>query len=94
MDRVCVDSGVLMESGPEDWALGMSRAEGPRKFEMEKSAIDEAYRAQIRNLFQLFYFASCSAADKNALPKFKADIEAIRRAYIQALSIFSDHNQM
>ena len=83
-----------MESVSEDWALGMSRAEGPRKFEMEKSAIDEAYCRQIRDLFGAFHFATCKAADKNAMARFKSDLEALRRAYIQALSIFSDHNQM
>jgi len=90
---------VLMrnvESGPEDWALGarVSTAEGPRKFEMEKAAIDEAYCRQIKDLFGAFHFASCKAAEKNALAKFKADLEALRRSYIQALSIFSDHHQM
>jgi len=84
-----------MESGPEDWALGMSRAEGPRKFEMEKAAIDAAYRDHIKKLFDAYYFVAGGGKDKEAsLAKFKGNLEALRRAYIQALSIFSDHHQM
>jgi len=72
----------------------MSAGAGPRKFEMEKAAIDEAYRDHIKKMFDAFYCSTCSAADKNALQKFKANIDTIRRAHVQALSIFSDHNQM
>jgi len=84
-----------MESGSEDWALGMSRAEGPRKFEMEKAAIDEAYRDHIKKLFEVFYSSVAAGKDKEAyLAKFKGNLEVLRRAHIQALSIFSDRNQM
>lgn len=95
MARVYLGSRVLMPYfSPSELEPMMSTDAGPRKFEMEKAAIDEAYCRQIKDLFSAFHFATCKAAEKNALAKFKADLDALRRAHIQALSIFSDHHQM
>jgi hypothetical protein len=87
-------------------ALVMSTAEGPRKFELEKAALDAAYQAQIGEQFKAYFFATISdqcdehdalakfkARDERAaLAKFKAASEALYRAHVHALSIFSDHN--
>lgn len=73
----------------------MSAEVGPRKFEMEKAAIDAAYRDHIRKLFDAYYFSTGGNIDKHdALAKFKGNIEALRRAHVQAISVFSEHDQM
>jgi len=70
----------------------MSTDVGPRKFEAEKAAIDEAYRDQIKDLFAAFYFAASKSADRKFLAKFKADLDALSRAHVHALSVFSEHD--
>lgn len=72
----------------------MSAAEGPRKFDMEKAALGEAYRDHIKKMFEVFYFATCTASEKNTLHRFKSNLETLRRAYVQAISIFSEHDQI
>lgn len=72
----------------------MSADVGPRKWALEKAALDEAYQEKIRVLFGAFYFASVSTSEKNALEVFKANLETLRRAHTKAISIFSDHDQM
>lgn len=69
----------------------MSTAEGPRKWEVEKDAIDEAYADHIKKLFDVYYLGATFGGDKEALAKFKGAVEALRRARVHALSIFSDH---
>ena len=75
----------------------MSADGGPRKFELEKSAIDEAYRDQIKALFEMYYCDVGSnehSGKASSIVRFKQRLEALRRAHIQALSVFSDHDQM
>jgi hypothetical protein len=83
-----------IDAGPEDWALGMSTDAGPRKFATEKAAIDAAYQAQLGEQFKAYFFNTVSGQrdEKDALAKFKAASEALRRAYVHALSVFSDHD--
>jgi hypothetical protein len=71
----------------------MSTAEGPRKFETEKAAIDAAYQAQLGEQFKLYFFATVGGQrdERDALAKFKAASEALYRAHVHALSVFSDH---
>jgi len=67
----------------------MSEARGPRTWEAEKDAIDEAYHDHVKKLFDVY----CLGKDeKDALTKFKVALESARRAHVRALSVLSEHD--
>jgi hypothetical protein len=67
----------------------MSETRGPRTWEAEKAAIDEAYHDRIKCIFDIY----CIGKDEHdALTKFKSAMESARRAHIRALSVLSDHD--
>jgi hypothetical protein len=73
----------------------MSIDAGPRKFEGEKAAIDEAYADHIKKLFEVYYLGSTTGSgcnDKEALLRFKSNVETLRRAHVHALSVFSEYD--
>lgn len=70
----------------------MSIEAGPRKWEMEKAAIDAAYADHIKKLFEVYYISNAGSSvdnDKELLIKFKHNLEVLRQAHVHALSIFS-----
>lgn len=73
----------------------MSEEHGPRAWEKEKAAIDDAYADRIKKLFEVFHFDVGGKDPKEAaLARFKTALEALRRSHVQALSIFSDHDKI
>lgn len=72
--------------------LVMSTDAGSRKFEAEKAAIDEAYADHIKKLFEVYSIGDAMENDREALAKFKRNVEALRQAHVRALSVFSDHD--
>jgi hypothetical protein len=70
----------------------MRTGSGPRKFEMEKAAIDDAYQAQIKKLFEVYSLGDAMDNDKESLAKFKRNVEALRQVHVHALSVFSEHD--
>jgi len=72
----------------------MSIDVGPRKYEVEKAAIDAAFSREVRELFKVFYFAVCSGGEieKRALANFKEKIDRLRRVHVRALSVFYERD--
>ena len=69
----------------------MSEEHGPRLFEKEKAALDEAYTEHIKRLFEIL---ATAPDDKDALARFKIGLERVRRTHVLAISVFSDHDKI
>jgi hypothetical protein len=69
----------------------MSEERGPRTWEREKTAIDEAYSDHIKKVFEV-YVTEMRSGETDALHKFKLNLHEAYRARILAMSVLSDRD--
>jgi hypothetical protein len=69
----------------------MSTDHGPRTWDLEKTAIDDAYSENIKKIFDV-YVIGMEGADADALHKFKLRLHDLYRSRILAMSVLSDRD--